>query len=122
MQDSSRLARTYRHSNSLKVGGYLKGAYPGRQILTRLRLDDLALGAAGFRGLSDIRDKCVICGEDEETREHFVLRCRLLEPARQANEQILEMARAQAQNEEEALDFRILARPPGADNNIKLAT
>ncbi len=42
--------------------------------------------------------------------------------ARQANKQILEMARAQAQNEEEALDFLILARPPGADDNIKLAT
>ena len=122
VQDSSRLARTYRHSNSLKVRGYLKGAYPGRQILTRMRLDDLDLGAASIRGLSEIKDRCMICGEDEETREHFVLRCPPLEPARQANKQILETARAQAQNEEEVLDFLILARPPGAEDDIKLAT
>ena len=72
--------------------------------------------------MMEIKDRCAICGEDEETREHFVLRCRPLEPAREANKKILEAARAQAQDEEEALDFLILARPPGAEDDINQAT
>ena len=54
--NSSTLARTYRHSSdstSLALKGYLKRTYPGRQILTRLHLDDLNLGAAGYRGQAE---------------------------------------------------------------------
>ena len=43
---SSVLPRTYYHSTSLDMKGYLRRAFPGRTILPRLRIDDLDLGAA----------------------------------------------------------------------------
>ena len=64
---SSTLARTYRHSTSLALKGYLKRTYPGRQILTRLRIDDLNLGAAGYRGRAEQKDMCAMCGDEAET-------------------------------------------------------
>ncbi len=53
-------------------------SYPGRIILTRLRLDDLDLGAASYKGKSATLALCALCGEEAQTREHFVLRCRAL--------------------------------------------
>ena len=37
MEESDRLAHTYRLCKTLTIHGYLKRVYPGRQILTRLR-------------------------------------------------------------------------------------
>ena len=84
--------RTYYHSTLLGMKGYLRRAFPGRAILTRLRIDDLDLGAAGYRGKSGIKELCSICGEDAETREHFVLRWRPLNAARDANRKAMDMS------------------------------
>lgn len=116
---STTLARTYRHSTSLALKGYLKRTYPGRQILTRLRIDDLNLGAAGYRGRTEQKDMCTMCGDEAETREHFALRCKALSEAREANKQAMDLTRNSTQDT--ALDVLILATPPGAADDIERA-
>jgi len=116
---STTLARTYRHSASLALKGYLKRTYPGRQILTRLRIDDLNLGAAGFRGRAEQKDMCAMCGKEAESREHFVLRCNALVEAREANKQAMDLT--QNSSQDTALDALILATPPGAAEDIERA-
>ena len=61
VEKSSVLHRTYYHSNSLGMKGYLRRAFPGRTILTRLRIDDLDLGAASYRGKSLLKELCAGC-------------------------------------------------------------
>ena len=93
--------------------------FPGRCILTRLRLDDLDLGAASFRGKIKPWSMCAMCGEEAETREHFVLRCKSLSGAREANSQTLKLAPTSPLDS--ALDVLILATPRGADDDISRA-
>ena len=116
---SSVLPRTYYHSTSLGMKGYLRRAFPGRAILTRLRIDDLDLGAAGYRGKSEIKELCSICGEEAETREHFVLRCRPLNAARDANRKAMDLTLRPPQTS--AFDVLILATPRGAEDDINTA-
>ena len=59
--EKCRLARTYPLALSLSMKGYLKRTYPGRQILTRIRIDDLPLGAAGSRAAADTGAICKLC-------------------------------------------------------------
>jgi hypothetical protein len=117
---SSVLSRTYYHSTSLGMKGYLRRAFPGRAILTRLRIDDLDLGAAGYRGKSEIKELCSICGDEAETREHFVLRCRPLNAARDANMKAMDLSLRPPQAS--AFDVLILATPRGAEDDINTAT
>ena len=79
---STRVGGTYHDSVALQTRGYLKFDFKGRQILTKLRVDDLDLGAASFRGKSLPLPVCQLCGVEPETREHFVLRCRSLDDVR----------------------------------------
>ena len=119
VEKSSVLHRTYYHSNSLGMKGYLRRAFPGRTILTRLRIDDLDLGAASYRGKSLLKELCAMCGEEAETREHFVLSCRPLEGARDANRKAMDLARGLPLAW--AFDVLILARPRGADDDTSAA-
>ena len=119
VDQSSCLSRTYRLSNPLIIKGYLQKTYPGRCILTRLRLDDLDLGAASFRGKINPWPLCAMCGEEAETREHFVLRCRLLSSVREDNSQTLQLAPTSPLDS--ALDVLILATPRGAEDDISRA-
>jgi hypothetical protein len=48
VDESVVLSRTYCLSTSLCMKAYLRRTFPGRAILTRLRIDDLDLGAAGY--------------------------------------------------------------------------
>jgi hypothetical protein len=116
---SARLARTYRLCKTLTTHGYLKRAYPGRQILTRLRIDDLDLGAASYRGMMDHKEMCALCGMEAETREHFALRCQALLVARLDNRQAMDLI--EHSQEDSALDILILAAPQGASDNIHKA-
>ena len=116
---SDRLARTYRLCKTLTTHGYLKRVYPGRQILTRLRIDDLDLGAASYRGMRDQKDPCAVCGLEAETREHFVMRCQALQTARIANRQAMDLIEHSQQDS--ALDILILAVPQGASDDIPKA-
>ena len=119
VDESAVLSRTYCLSTSLGMKGYLRSAFPGRAILTRLRIDDLDLGAAGFRGKSEIKEHCSICGEEAETREHFVLRCRTLSAARDANRKAMDLTLRLPQAP--AFDVLILATPRGAEDDISTA-
>ena len=119
VEGSSRLARTYRYSRALATQGYLKKTFPGRQILTRLRIDDLDLGAASFRGKADVKEACALCGLEEETREHFVLRCQALAVARDSNMQA--MGLTEHSRQDSALDVLILATPRGASDDVRTA-
>ena len=119
MDDSSVLSRTYHHSTALGIKGYLRRTFPGRAILTRLRIDDLDLGAAGYRGKSMNKELCSMCGEDAETREHFVLRCRPLSAARDANRKAMDLNLRPPQAP--AFDVLILATPRGAEDDISTA-
>ena len=114
------LSRTYIHSNSLGCKGYLRRAFPGRCILTRLRLDDLELGAASYRGKINPLPMCAMCGDEAETREHFVLRCRPLSGVREANIQTMKLAPT-SPDPDSALDVLTLATPRGAEDDISRA-
>ena len=119
VEESDRLARTYRLCKTLTIHGYLKRVYPGRQILTRLRIDDLDLGAASYRGMRDQKDPCTLCGVEAETREHFALRCQALQTARIGNKQAMDLIEHSQQDS--ALDILILAVPQGASDDIPKA-
>ena len=113
---SSRLARTYPLALSLSMKGYLKRTYPDRQILTRIRIDDLTLGAAGCRAAAaDTGAMCKLCGEKPETREHFTLRCQRLTANRKAIDLTLGV------DPELAFEVIILARPPHAADDVERA-
>jgi hypothetical protein len=118
---SSRLGITYSLARSLATKGYLREAYPGRQILTKLRIDDLDLGAAGVRGLQEPGQPCSLCGMGPETRVHFVLHCAALEPSRSAEQlrQALDLARGL--DEKRAFAVMILAWPESAADDIERA-
>ena len=62
---------------------------------------------------------CAMCGEEAETREHFVLRCRSLSRVREANSQTLDLAPTSPRDS--ALDVLILATPRDADADISRA-
>ena len=119
VESSTCLARTYRHTTTLATRGYLRRAFPGRTIFTRLRLDDLDLGAAGYRGRADTKEPCAMCDEEAETREHFALRCRSLAGARAANSQVLSWAQCPPQDSD--FDVLILTSPRGAEDDIDKA-
>ena len=119
VDESVVLSRTYCLSTSLCMKGYLRRTFPGRAILTRLRIDDLDLGAAGYRGKNENKELCSVCREEAETREHFVLKCRPLSAARDANSQAMDLALRSPQDL--AFDALILATPRGADDDLDRA-
>jgi hypothetical protein len=119
VESSSCLTQTYRHTTTLATRGYLRRSFPGRTILTRLRLDDLDLGAAGYRGRAEAKQPCAMCDEEAETREHFALRCRSLAGARTSNSQVMSWVQNPPQHSD--FDVLILASPRGAEDDIKKA-
>jgi hypothetical protein len=119
VDESVVLSRTYCLSTSLCMKGYLRRTFPGRAILTRLRIDDLDLGAAGYRGKNENKELCSVCREEAETREHFVLKCRPLSAARDANSQAMDLALRSPQDL--AFDALILATPREADDDLDRA-
>ncbi len=62
---------------------------------------------------------CAMCGKEAESREHFVLRCNALVEAREADKQAMDLT--QNSSQDTALDFLILATPPGAADDIERA-
>lgn len=111
-QASPSLGATYQDETSLETRGYLNYDFKGRQVLTKLRINDLDLGAAGFRGKAGSPPCCQLCGVEPETREHFLLRCRSLEEVRSLHPDALELTRGHSKpNEWRVL---ILAWPKGA--------
>ena len=79
---SSRLRDSYSAAHTLKRRGYLSIDFPGRQVLLKLRVDDLALGASRWVAERTTLPVCELCRRGPETRQHFVLACRSLQHVR----------------------------------------
>ena len=109
MLASSRLRDTYAPSPKLCLRAYLAMDFKGRQIITKLRVDDLELDAAGFKGCGQMMEKCRLCGDSPETRMHFVVACSALAQVRQRHQQAILLA--QGLNQADAFKTFILARP-----------
>ena len=82
VQESKCLAATYARSRTLKFRGYLKEDFGDRQLLTKLRIDDLDLSAAGLNAKQSMHRNCSWCQREPETRGHFVLKCEALRHVR----------------------------------------
>ena len=118
--ESPRLRDTYLYTGDLKTRGYLNADFRGRQVLTKLRIDDLDLGAAGLMGQIGPTPECQLCGEEPETRAHFVLKCQALAMMRRRN--IKAMTLVRGLSDKDAFRTVILARPAGATEDIERAT
>ena len=115
VQLSDRLRDTYSLTEPLKTRGYLDINFRGRRILTKLRLDDLHLGAAGYKSKAVFQHLCEMCRMEPETRQHFTIRCPALDQIRLRHGQTLQLTRHL--NLADAFRTLILARPPGATEN-----
>jgi hypothetical protein len=119
---STRLFDTYRGSTGLRLRGYLKEDFKGRQILTKLRSDDLELGAASYRGIGSTKvDPCQTCKSNNatESRTHFVLHCPALEGARKIHNEIYEWITKYPP--ERAMAMVLLAHPYNASDDLTRA-
>ena len=118
MTTSRRLSHTYTGRTTLTRRQYLDEHFPGRRLLTLLRIDDLPLaGATGFQA----GDKtCPLCGQYEETRQHFTLMCTALTRIRNDNTDALPMLLPDTSPDAK---FRrlILAEPTDACHDAKKA-
>ena len=112
---STRLRDTYSSSETLKMRGYLKIEFRGQRILTKLRLDDLKLGAAGYKSHAAVQTMCALCGKEPETRIHFTVNCPTLQGVRDRHGQTMRLTRNLGLVE--TYQTLILARPPGATEN-----
>ena len=116
---SSSLGATYQDELALEPRGYLNFEFKGRQVLTKLRINDLDLGAAGFRAKSGPPSNCQMCGVEPETRQHFLLSCKSLEEVRSLHPDALELTRGHSKpNKWRVL---ILAWPKGATEDERRA-
>ena len=115
VQMSERLRDTYSPSEPLRNRGYLDINFRGRRVLTKLRLDDLKLGAAGYKSKSVHQQLCEMCGKEPETRQHFTVRCLALQHVRDRHMQT--MRYTERLNMTDAFKTLLLARPPGATEN-----
>ena len=116
---SSRLRDPYTHTHTLARRGYLGANFPGRQILLKLRVDDLALGASRWVGLQPVAPACALCKRGPETRQHFVVDCRALQSTRAMHSDAMSLCASRPP----AIAFKILilALPAGAVDNVPRA-
>ena len=81
IQEQHRLIPTYPPGTQYNLRGYLQQDFPGRRVLSSLRMDDLALGSAGYN-LYGPQALCKLCNREPETRQHFILSCQALSTVR----------------------------------------
>jgi hypothetical protein len=115
---SSRLAYAYPHNAPLRTRGYLKSNFRGRRLLTLLRIDDLPLAAASWLALTAGPKRCW-CGEEDETREHFLLVCRSLADIRELHSKHIPVLREPRPSH--ALAHLLLGSEPEAADNLERA-
>ena len=116
VMQNGRLRATY-HSqrDSPRLRGYLRHTFKGRQILLKLRIDDLPLGAAGS-GIFGPPIRCELCGRDAETRQHFVLTCAALQSTRARFLDFFDRYPPRTRNEDILRDILLTSHPNAADN------
>lgn len=117
--NSRRLNSTYSNAHALAPRGYLGADFRGRQVLLKLRVDDLALGAGRWANLKPQLTKCALCGRAPETRQHFVLSCAALNAVRATHSGA--MALCARKTPSMAYQTLILAQPPRATEDISRA-
>ena len=130
VKESTSLRGTYNCNDTLRCRGYLAEDFKGRQLLTKLRVDDLDLDAAGYKraaaekvnkqsGTTTLLSTCRLCGVAPETRHHFVVQCRALDETRArhpgAQRLVVDLS------PQVAFCTIILARPHKADDDITTA-
>ena len=115
VQASERLKDTYAPSEPLRTRGYLDVAFRGRRVLTKLRVDDLNLGAAGYKTNAPSQQRCALCNTEPETRRHFTVTCTSLSHVRERHEETMRLTCGLGLTD--AFRTLILARPPGATEN-----
>ena len=116
IQQQHRLTLTYPPGTQSCLRGYLQHDFKGRRVLSRLRMNDLALGAAGYN-LFGPPTLCKLCGKEPETRVHFTLTCQSLNLARCRHPLPSPLLTLNEQ-----FQHVILARPQGATESPTLAT
>ena len=116
---SERLRDTYPHSTCLKTRGYLNHEFRGRQVLLKLRVDDLRLGAGGYKSKEKVQERCPLCNGEPESRTHFVLTCARLKTIRDHHSDTMRLTRLLSK--QDAYSTLILAKPEGATENIDRA-
>ena len=115
---NTRLRDTYSQVHTLKQRGYLGADFPGRQVLLKLRVDDLALGASRWLTSKEELPACKLCLRGPETRQHFVLDCMALQHIRDRHSELLSR---QYPNRETAFRALILAHPASSADDVAQA-
>ena len=118
VQQQRRLTLTYPPGTHYGLRGYLQRDFPGRRVLSRLRMDDLALGSAGYN-LYGPQALCSLCNREPETRQHFVLTCQALAAVRARHPLAVPN---QTLTLDEQFQRVILALPIGATESPSIAT
>ena len=79
--DNKSHSETYPPRSKLQAQPYLDlPTFRGRTLLTKIRVNDLTLNAAGYN--TQDPTNCTLCGEGYETRLHFVVSCPALQHIR----------------------------------------
>ena len=118
---NSRLCDTYSQVHTLKRRGYLGVDFPGRQVLLKLRVDDLALGASRWMTSKQILPACDLVRRGPETRQHFVLDCGALQDIRDRHGEVLSLCVHPFPDRETAFKALILAHPANAVDDVARA-
>ena len=118
IQQQHRLALTYPPDTQYGLRGYLRQDFQGRRVLSRLRMDDLALGSAGFNRYGPPA-LCKLCNREPETRQHFVLSCQALAYVRARHPLAIPSPTLRLDDRFQQV---ILARPSGASESLSTAT
>ena len=117
---SRRLKDSYSQNHTLTRRGYLSADFPGRQVLLKLRVDDLALGASRWTGLQQTVPACLLCKRGPETRQHFLLDCKALQSVRDKHGEAMRLC--MSQRSDTAFKYLILAQPVDAADDVAKAT
>jgi hypothetical protein len=96
LEHQPKLRLVYPSASSLRMQPYLElPPFPGRNLLTRMRLADYPLATHSFKGT--LSRLCPCCEEHaQETRAHFLLQCPAYQQIRQAHKRAIPALKSRA--------------------------
>ena len=121
VKSNRRLRLTYTPQTPFELRGYLSEHFPGRRLLTKLRLDDLPLRAAGVTPFRGSEGTCPLCHSAKETGVHFTIVCSALGQVREEHMDPLPLLSFQKLSPVDRYQMITLNRPRGACNDLELA-
>jgi hypothetical protein len=88
LASKTHLHMSFKHTNTYKIQYYLTiPSFKGRQLITKIRLNDLPLAAAPWLNAND---SCPVCGcNTPESKKHYLLSCIAFLPIRLKYDQLL---------------------------------